>query len=184
MSGTRGRRIAGLLVAALVAGYAAFTVTSASAASSLLSQGRPTTASSTENAASGAALATDGDTGTRWSSAFSDPQWIQVDLGATVTICQVVLNWEAAYARSFSVQVSTNGTTWTSVYSTTTGTGGVQTLAVSGSGQPAKSVTSTRAARAPADRASLIRRGTPGADFVKNFSNRVCRWLTGARRRV
>ncbi len=43
--------------------------------------------------------AVDGNTGTRWSSAFSDPQWIQVDLGATATIDQVVLNWEPAYAR-------------------------------------------------------------------------------------
>ena len=36
--------------------------------------------------------------GTRWSSAFSDPQWIQVDLGQTATVDQVVLTWEAAYA--------------------------------------------------------------------------------------
>jgi hypothetical protein len=127
--------LSGTVVAVLLAGYAALTVGSASAASTLLSQGRPTTASSTENAASGAALATDGNTGTRWSSAFSDPQWIQVDLGATATIDQVVLNWEAAYARSFQLQTSTNGTTWTNIYSTTTGTGGVQTLAVSGSGR-------------------------------------------------
>ena len=28
----------------------------------------------------------------------ADPQWLQVDLGATATISQVVLNWEAAYA--------------------------------------------------------------------------------------
>ncbi|GAB3851399.1 discoidin domain-containing protein [Dactylosporangium cerinum] len=130
----KGRRLAGLLVATLIAGYAAITITSeASAAGPLLSQGRPTTASSTENAASGAALATDGNTGTRWSSAFSDPQWIQVDLGATAAVDQVVLNWEAAYARSFTIQLSTDGTTWTTAYSTTTGAGGIQTLAVSGS---------------------------------------------------
>ena len=46
-----------------------------------IAQGKPTTASSTENAGTPAANATDGNTGTRWSSAFSDPQWIQVDLG-------------------------------------------------------------------------------------------------------
>ena len=55
---------------------------SARAAGPLLSQGRPATASSAENATMAAANAVDGNTGTRWSSAFSDPQWIQVDLGA------------------------------------------------------------------------------------------------------
>src|SRR6185503_4156216 len=38
--------------------------------------------------------AVDGNLNSRWSSAFSDPQWIQIDLGATYTICRVVLRWE------------------------------------------------------------------------------------------
>jgi hypothetical protein len=97
--------------------------------------GHPATASSQENAGSAAGNAVDGNTGTRWSSAFSDPQWLQVDLGATQTICQVVLNWEAAYGRAFSIQTSTDGSTWTTIYSTTTGTGGVQTLSVAGTGR-------------------------------------------------
>jgi F5/8 type C domain len=95
----------------------------------------PATASSTENAANAASAAVDGNTGTRWSSAFSDPQWLQVDLGSSVTVCQVVLNWEAAYASGFQIQTSTDGTTWTSIYSTTTGTGGNQTLTVNGTGR-------------------------------------------------
>ncbi|WP_433293747.1 discoidin domain-containing protein [Actinoplanes sp. CA-030573] len=100
-----------------------------------LAQGRPTTASSTENAGTPASAATDGNTGTRWSSAFSDPQWVQVDLGATHTISRVDLNWETAYARAFQIQTSANGTSWTTIYSTTSGTGGNQTLNVSGSGR-------------------------------------------------
>jgi hypothetical protein len=101
----------------------------------LLSQGRPTTASSVENTSFTAPMAVDGNTGTRWSSAFSDPQWIQVDLGSTRTLSQVVLNWETAAARSFQIQTSTNGTSWANVYSTTTGAGGVQTIPISGSGR-------------------------------------------------
>ena len=77
----------------------------------------------------------DGNTGTRWSSAFSDPQWLQVDLGASHTISQVVLNWETAYGTAFQIQTSTDGTNWTTVYSTTTGTGGNQTLDVTGTGR-------------------------------------------------
>jgi beta-glucanase (GH16 family) len=102
----------------------------------LLSQGRTATASSYENAtAFPAGAAVDGNTGTRWSSAFSDPQWLQVDLGATHTISQVTLVWEAAYATAFQLQTSNDGSTWTSIYSTTSGTGGTQTLSVSGSGR-------------------------------------------------
>ncbi|WP_182887909.1 discoidin domain-containing protein [Microbispora sp. H10885] len=107
----------------------------AHAAPVLLSQGKAATASSTENAGTPASAAVDGNTGTRWSSAFGDPQWLQVDLGTTATLSQVTLNWEAAYARSFKIQVSADGSAWTDVYSTTSGAGGTQTLAVTGSGR-------------------------------------------------
>jgi F5/8 type C domain-containing protein len=105
------------------------------AAATLLSQGRPTTASSAEGTAFPATAATDGNTGTRWSSGFSDPQWLQVDLGQSATLTQVVLRWETAYGRAFQIQVSGNGTSWTDVYSTTSSTGGVQTLNLSGTGR-------------------------------------------------
>jgi beta-glucosidase len=107
----------------------------ADAAATLLSQGKPATASSVEGAGTPASAAVDGSTTTRWSSAFSDPQWIQVDLGTSASISQVVLNWEAAYAKAFQIQTSPDGTTWTDIYATTTATGGVQTLSVTGTGR-------------------------------------------------
>jgi beta-glucanase (GH16 family) len=100
-----------------------------------LSQGKPTTSSSNENSSFTAPNATDGNTGTRWSSGFSDPQWLQVDLGATHNISRVVLNWEAAYGKAYQIQTSNDGATWTTIYSTATGTGGTQDLAVTGSGR-------------------------------------------------
>ncbi|MDI5966474.1 discoidin domain-containing protein [Streptomyces sp. SL13] len=101
--------------------------------STLLSQGKTATASSQENTSFPASAAVDGDNGTRWSSAFTDPQWLEVDLGATHTISQVVLDWETAYATAFQIQTSTDGSTWNTAYSTTTGTGGDQTLPISAS---------------------------------------------------
>jgi beta-glucosidase-like glycosyl hydrolase len=93
---------------------------------------QPTTASSTYSTTGNlAAAATDGDPGTRWESAYSDPQWLEVDLGAQQQICSVGVMWEAAYASAFQIQVSNDNSTWTNVYSTTTGTGGSQTLTVS-----------------------------------------------------
>jgi len=109
--------------------------TSGGGTGTLLSQGKTATSSSSENAGFTAGNAVDGNTGTRWSSAFSDPQWLEVDLGATHTISRVDLNWEAAYATGFQIQTSNDGNTWSSVYSTTAGPGGNQSLAVTGSGR-------------------------------------------------
>ncbi|MFE9815192.1 discoidin domain-containing protein [Streptomyces sp. NPDC005773] len=130
-----GRRRAGVLtaVAGLVVSLLAFVPSSpASAAPSLLSQGKAVTASSQENAGTPATSAVDGDNGTRWSSAFSDPQWIKVDLGSTASVSQIALKWEAAYAKSYRIEFSTDNSTWSTAYSTTTSPGGTETLNVSG----------------------------------------------------
>ena len=130
----RSRPAIVLVVATLLAAWLTVAATPARAAT-LLSQGKPATASSSEGASTPASAAVDGNSGTRWSSTFSDPQWLQVDLGATSAISQVVLNWESAYASAFQLQVSDNAADWRSIYATTTATGGIQTLAVSGSGR-------------------------------------------------
>jgi hypothetical protein len=95
------------------------------------------TSSSNESATLTPAKAVDGDTGTRWSSAHGvDPQWIQVDLGATTQICQVTLQWQRSYAKAYRIEVSADGVNgWTPIYSTTTGPGGTETLSVAGSGR-------------------------------------------------
>ncbi|HEX3648552.1 MAG TPA: discoidin domain-containing protein, partial [Pseudonocardiaceae bacterium] len=133
------RTLPAVLAALIVGCVAVYTAIvagpQAHAAPVLLSQGKPTTASSTENASFPASNATDGNTTTRWSSAFSDPQWLQVDLGSTSSISQVTLNWEAAFGSAFQIQTSNDAATWTTIFSTTTGTGGVQNLTVNGSGR-------------------------------------------------
>jgi len=74
-----------------------------------LALNKPVTSSSSENAGTTPNLVVDGNIGTRWSSAFSDPQWIQV---------------------------SNDAVNWTSIYSTTTGDGGTDDLTgLSGSGR-------------------------------------------------
>ncbi|WP_433794558.1 discoidin domain-containing protein [Actinoplanes sp. CA-252034] len=70
------------------------------------------------------ANAIDGDRSSRWSSGFSDPQWIRVDLGRDWQISEVVLVWEHAYGTAYRVETSTDGRSWSRVYATTTGTGG------------------------------------------------------------
>ena len=112
------------------------TASKARAAGALLSVGKAAAASSVENGGTPAAAAFDGNLGTRWSSANTDPQWIQVNLGQKATIDQITLNWEAASSKAFRIEVSDTGTGgWTQIYSTTTGAGGNVTLPVSGAGQ-------------------------------------------------
>ena len=90
--------------------------------------GRPAFASSTESATLSAAKAVDGSGATRWSSAFSDPQWLYVDLGQPYDVKTVVLRWETAYASSFDVQVSSDAQNWRTVHRESAGSGGTQTL--------------------------------------------------------
>lgn len=112
------------------------TATNTSAASTNLALNRPATSSSNETSGLTPNLAVDGNAGTRWSSQYSDPQWIRVDLGSTRIISRVRLNWETAYGRAYEIQVSNDGSTWTPIYSTTTGDGGIDDLtSLSGSGR-------------------------------------------------
>jgi len=136
---------AALALTGLLAVTAAPKAAAATCGTATLAPNHPTTASSLENSSFPAANATDGNTGTRWSSAFSDPQWLEVDLGSTQSICGLTLVWEAAYATAFQIQTSTDNATWTSIFSTTTGTGGTQNLTVSGSGRYIRMLGTTRA---------------------------------------
>ncbi|MFD7308144.1 discoidin domain-containing protein [Promicromonospora sp. NPDC059942] len=111
----------------------------------LLSQGRPATASSVENPDyTPASAAVDGDLGTRWASEFSDPQWIRVDLGRSATLDHVELVWESAYSKSYQFQVSADGSSWSTVYSTTSGDGGTDTFDVDGTARYVRLLSTAR----------------------------------------
>jgi hypothetical protein len=70
----------------------------------------------------------DGNHRTRWSSEFSDPQWIAVDLQKAERVSRVVLDWEAAFAKAYAIEVSADGKTWKEVYRTAAGKGGTETV--------------------------------------------------------
>ena len=115
MSSTRtrpkgpGRLIAAAISAVTIAAAVAVTgfSGSASAADPLISQGKPATASSTENAGTPASAAVDGNLGTRWSSARSATRSGSRSTSARPrAITQVVLQWEAAYGQAFQIQTS------------------------------------------------------------------------------
>ncbi|MFD1052611.1 discoidin domain-containing protein, partial [Kibdelosporangium lantanae] len=94
----------------------------------LLSRGKPATSSSVENNTFPASNAVDGNTGTRWSSQFSDPQWIAVDLGATKSVSRVRLQWETAYGKAYRIEVSTDNQNWSTVNTQAAGDGGTDDI--------------------------------------------------------
>ena len=100
-----------------------------------LALGLPATASSVQSSATPQAAALDGDPTTRWSSVASDPQWFQVDLGAVQPLGRVRLNWEDAYAQSYSIQFSTDSNSWSTVCVVTNGAGTINDLATPGIGR-------------------------------------------------
>ncbi len=89
------------------------------------------TSSSVESSSYPPSYAVDGNSSTRWSSQFSDPQWLKVDLGAVYDIDHVTILWETAYASEFEVLVSADGASWQVAQHISNGTGGLNNLPIS-----------------------------------------------------
>jgi len=100
-----------------------------------LALGRPAIASSSKGTNT-PNLAVDGNIGTFWRSNTGGTQYVRVDLGAGAhSYSQATVRWQGVrFAKSFKVVVSNvaNFSTYTIVFSTTTGAGGDQTVSLSG----------------------------------------------------
>lgn len=80
------------------------------------------TYSSIEDAEYQPFYANDGDESTRWSSLYTDDEFIMFDMFQEETIQRIVLNWEwtgekGAYAQAYNIAVSNDKQTWDTVFS-------------------------------------------------------------------
>jgi hypothetical protein len=104
-----------------------------------VAQGKPATASSYQpsygDCPCTAANAVDGNPATRWASDWSDPQWLQVDLGTRTAFRHVQLFWEASYAKAYTIQTSDDGQNWQTVHTVSDGNGGIDDFDVAGTGR-------------------------------------------------
>lgn len=82
--------------------------------------------SSTEKNGTEGFYAVDGNLSTRWSSQFSDPQWIVIDLGKKKDFNRLKLYWETAYGKEYSIQVSDDNIFWRTIITQTNGQGGTE----------------------------------------------------------
>ncbi|MFC7534340.1 CARDB domain-containing protein [Actinoplanes sp. GCM10030250] len=118
----RTRLSARLIGAALAAGLIVFGMSppAAHAAGPNLAAGKPASASGSLGAQPASAVS-DGNQQTYWESPNNSfPQWVQVDLGSTVSVNQVVLKLPPAAAwatrtQTLSVQGSTNGSSFSTL---------------------------------------------------------------------
>jgi len=84
-----------------------------------LALNKPAFASSSESGQP--ADVTDENSSSRWASKSLNNEWIYIDLGKEETVNGVGLNWEAAYAKAYKIQVSNDASSWEDVYSTSEG---------------------------------------------------------------
>ena len=77
----------------------------------LASKGSSATASS-----GNAALAIDGDNGTRWESNQTNDETWTLDMGQARTFSRIKIYWEGAFAKEFTLSISNDGESWSSLY--------------------------------------------------------------------
>jgi serine protease AprX len=99
-----------------------------------LALNKSATVSSFQDSAHDGPMALDGNLSTLWQTAKAtgknklSSEWIAVDLGANTTVGRVVLEWDANFATSYTIQISSDNNAWTTVFSTAGGDGGTDTI--------------------------------------------------------
>jgi len=88
-----------------------------------LALGSTASASGTESGHSPSDAIDGNASSTRWASrypggspsvsaAVADVEWLELDLGQTYMVSEVLLKWEAAYGKEYEIDVSTDNSTW------------------------------------------------------------------------
>lgn len=109
----------------------------------LISKGRPAIASSTNSVNLPPQAVVDDNPDTYWSSTPTNPQWLAIDLGEAVSIKQVVLQWGPLYGTTYLLEVSDNGSDWTTIHTQNAGKGQTETIDSSGQGRYIRLVASS-----------------------------------------
>lgn len=85
-------------------------------------------ASSAERGDLDGPAAIDGNRNTRWGSRFTDDEFLVLDFGKTEVITRVRIDWENAHASQYLLQVSDDGSTWSTIKTVSDSSGGVEDL--------------------------------------------------------
>ncbi|MBX3006764.1 MAG: glycoside hydrolase family 3 C-terminal domain-containing protein [Melioribacteraceae bacterium] len=89
--------------------------------------------------------AVDGEYNTRWSSKFTDPQYLTVDLGSIQKFNQIRITWETAYGKEYIIEVSDDEVNWRQIVNQSNGFGNIELWKVNGEGRYIKLTGTKRA---------------------------------------
>jgi len=102
-----------------------------------LALNQPVTVSTYQDSSHNGGKAVDGDLSTLWQTqkvkgkGGPSTEWIEVDLGSTQDVSQVIMEWSSYYATKYNIQTSADHTNWSTVFNTTSGNGGNDTVTFS-----------------------------------------------------
>lgn len=137
----------------------------------LVSYQKKAIASSVERPGLDARCVTDGYLNSRWSSQFTDLEWIMIDLDRLCRVDKVVIDWEAAYAKEHELQFSGDAVNWNVVFRQHAGRGGIEVI-------PLTSINGYHFRHARFVRLSLFKRATQWGYSIRNlevFGERISR---------
>ncbi len=102
-----------------------------------LALNRPVEVSSFSDGGHAGGMAVDGNSATSWHTERAKgknrlpAEWMSVDLGSSQTVGRVELAWAENYATGYIIQLSEGNNAWSTVYSTTSGNGGNDSITFS-----------------------------------------------------
>ena len=96
-----------------------------------LSLNKNVVVSSIEGSGLEGSKAVDGSLSTRWSSQFSDPQFIYIDIGEVAHLDRVDLIWETAYGKEYKIDISNDASNWTTIEHVLNSDGGIDRIETS-----------------------------------------------------
>ena len=73
-------------------------------------------------------LAMDGKMDTRWSSNFSDNEWLLIEFDKTTAIVGLNIHWETAYGRDYNIEILNEDNEWVTLSQVRTSDGGIDAL--------------------------------------------------------
>lgn len=115
-----------------------------------ITAGHRASASSTEWTLFGTyapAKAIDDNASSRWASTWKEGQWWQVDLATVRQLRRVTIDWERAYAKDYTVQLSNDGQTWRTGATVTGSDGGLDSIVLDDSARYVRIQSTQRATR-------------------------------------
>jgi len=93
-----------------------------------LARGKSVTSSSGDPDAPDPSKVIDAAWNSRWSSQYKEPEWLKIDLGKTESFSKIIIDWETACAKSYSIEVSDDDQQWKQVHAVKDSKGGLQTI--------------------------------------------------------